>query len=142
MNKTIDIKNLIRKLHYIEKWRKGANIMMPTSADISLALDDCIRFLRDYSRYDDVPLTIDILKSNGFKQVDDSICIGQEYTQYASCDGLVIISTNLSNTPGRKWYVHVDSDEFTSVGGLDVGTIGQLNKFLDLCDSKTPRLRS
>lgn len=43
-------KALIRKLHDMQKWRRGANIPMPlTPKEFGEAIDDCIRLLRGLS---------------------------------------------------------------------------------------------
>lgn len=39
-------KELIRKLHEMQKWRRGANIPMPSPTEFGEAIDVCIRILR------------------------------------------------------------------------------------------------
>ena len=133
-------KNIIDRLHYIQKWRKGAKIPMPTPQDISLAIDDAIRYIRGKERYKDEQITREILIKNGYEKVDDCITINNEYTQYRSQDGRIVVSTNLSNTPGREWVLHIDSEDFDTIGAVDVGTINHFNAFLDLCEYKGDRL--
>lgn len=43
-------KGLIRKLHEMQKWRRGADMPMPlTPKEFGIAIDDCIRILRKLS---------------------------------------------------------------------------------------------
>jgi hypothetical protein len=43
-------KVLLRKLHEMQKWRRGASIDMPlTTSEFGEAIDDCIRLLRKLS---------------------------------------------------------------------------------------------
>ena len=42
-------KNLIRKLHMYQKWRRGGKFPQPHPKDVELMLDDCIRLLRRLS---------------------------------------------------------------------------------------------
>ena len=39
-------KNLIRKLHLYQKWRRGARVNTLHPKEVGLMLDDCIRILR------------------------------------------------------------------------------------------------
>ena len=40
-------KALIRKLHEMQRWRRGADIPMPlTQKEFGIAIDDCIRVIR------------------------------------------------------------------------------------------------
>jgi len=139
-NNNTNAKSILRRLHYIEKWRKGANLLMPKPSDISLAIDDAIRYIRSNEKYKDVPLTPDILLTNGYRANTDGMVLNECYTQYISGDGLIIVSTNLSHTPGRDWYVSVDDVDMNSIGGMDCGTVYHFNSLLDLCDYKGARL--
>lgn len=43
-------KELIRKLHEMQKWRRGADMPMPlTPKEFGEVIDDCIRILRKLS---------------------------------------------------------------------------------------------
>jgi hypothetical protein len=42
-------KELIRKLHGYQKWRRGARIKALHPKDVGLMIDDCIRVLRKLS---------------------------------------------------------------------------------------------
>lgn len=42
-------KNLIRKLHLYQKWRRGARVNTLHPKEVGFMLDDCIRILRKLS---------------------------------------------------------------------------------------------
>lgn len=44
------VKEIIERLHYYQKWRRGANIPMPDPKEIGMAIDGAIRELRDFQR--------------------------------------------------------------------------------------------
>lgn len=54
---------------------------------------------------------------------------------WTSEDGRVII-TNLSNSIGRDWNVHIDNEDFQTIGGLDIQETWQLETILRLSEIK------
>lgn len=45
-----DLEQTIKALHYLQKWRRGANIPMPEPVFVGKAIDEAIRHLRKYKR--------------------------------------------------------------------------------------------
>lgn len=43
---TMQGKNIVKRLHYIQKWRRGAKIIMPSPEEFGKAIDDAIRYIR------------------------------------------------------------------------------------------------
>lgn len=43
---TMNGKNIVKRLHYIQKWRRGAKIIMPSPEEVGKAIDDAIRYIR------------------------------------------------------------------------------------------------
>lgn len=41
---------------------------------------------------------------------------------------------SLSNMVGRDWYIHVDNQDFQTIGGCSVETIEQFNDFMKLLE--------
>ncbi len=58
------VKEIIKQLHYYQKWRRGANIPVPDPKEIGIAIDGAIRELRDFQR-----LKINIEKKNKGKEL-------------------------------------------------------------------------
>lgn len=44
------VKDIIRVLHYYQKWRRGANIPQPDPKEIGRAIDGAVRELRNFQR--------------------------------------------------------------------------------------------
>lgn len=46
----MSLDEVIKELHYFQKWRRGANVEMPHPRIIGLAIDEAIRTLREVRR--------------------------------------------------------------------------------------------
>ena len=44
------VKEIIDQLHYLQKWRRGANLKQPDPTEIGKAIDGAIRELRNFQR--------------------------------------------------------------------------------------------
>ena len=77
-----------------------------------------------------IPLTVEILEKNGFEMADDT------YTRptvfYFSKDRRVQFS-NLTNSGDGYWCVHVDNEDFETIGSCDVQYVHLMQNFLRLC---------
>lgn len=49
----MEVKGIIKYLHYYQKWRRGADIPMPNPKELGIAIDGAIRELRNYCRMKD-----------------------------------------------------------------------------------------
>lgn len=71
------------------------------------------------------------LISKGYQKINDGFL-----EQWISPDHRVTLTEGLSNRPGSSWTVHVDSEDFSTIGTLDVLGIKDLEEFLGLCGIK------
>lgn len=44
------VKEIIKYLHNYQKWRRGADLPMPTPKELGIAIDGAIRELRNFQR--------------------------------------------------------------------------------------------
>ena len=44
------VKEIINQPHYLQKWRRGANLKQPDPTEIGKAIDGAIRELRNFKR--------------------------------------------------------------------------------------------
>ena len=84
----------------------------------------------DNDVYLPIPLTVEILEKNGFEMADDT------YTRptvfYFSKDRRVQVS-NLTNSGDGYWCVHVDNEDFETIGSCDVKYVHEMQNLLRLC---------
>lgn len=78
-----------------------------------------------------IPITDEILKKNGFRVVASIV----GYYELESKDGRININ-NASNTLGRSWNIHIDNEDFDTIGSMDVEYVHQLQQVLRLCRIK------
>lgn len=84
----------------------------------------------DEENIEPIPITEEFLLKNGFvKESFVDSCI------YASDDNRITFDAYSPNYP-RKWYVHVDNEDFASIGGCDLDYVHQLQQFLNICGIK------
>lgn len=95
------------------------------SVDVSTVIG-----LKDIASLTPIPLTAEILEKNGFEMADDT------YTRptvfYFSKDRRVQVS-NLTNSGDGYWCVHVDNEDFETIGSCDVQYVHGMQNFLRLC---------
>ena len=77
-----------------------------------------------------IPLTAEILEKNWFEMADDT------YTRptvfYFSKDRRVQVC-NLTNSGDGYWCVHVDNEDFETIGSCDVQYVHEMQNLLRLC---------
>ena len=109
---------------------------------------------------DKFPITAEYLEHYGWEQKEDPIIksISDEDKKQLNSEGIkynwkeyTFVARNkdandntgywfltmryeLSNTVGRDWSCHIDNSLHESVGCVDIGTIEQFNKYMDLMD--------
>lgn len=76
-----------------------------------------------------IPLTEEFFEKNGFV-LNNSFY--PYYKKYESEDKRIII-TNETNSGDGYWYVHVDNEDYDTIGGCDVKYVHQLQQLLRLC---------
>lgn len=76
-------------------------------------------------------ITEEWLESNGYHHEK----LLKEFDRWISEDRRIEITKN-SNMVGRDWCVHVDNQDFQSIGCLDVQEVWQLEEFLKLTGIK------
>lgn len=87
------------------------------------------RIWLDREELNPVLITEEFLETHGFKKEKDKI-LG--WDQWVSEDRQVIIS-ELSNTAGRDWSIHVDNEVYETIGAFDVQYAHQLQIALWFC---------
>lgn len=73
-----------------------------------------------------IDITEEFLRKNGFVDDPSFGCI------YFSEDNRIQLDAYRPNYP-RKWHVHVDNEDFASVGSCDFDYVHQLQQFLIIC---------
>lgn len=79
--------------------------------------------------HEPIPLTEEFFEKNGF-ELNNSLY--PYYKKYESEDKRIII-TNETNSGDGYWYVHVDNEDFDSIGSCDVKYVHQFQQLLRLC---------
>lgn len=67
-------------------------------------------------------LTEEWLESNGYRKRS----LGEILEDWISDDGTIVL-TKGSNMVGRGWFVHLDNQDFQTIGGLSVKYVWQLD---------------
>lgn len=79
-----------------------------------------------------------ILEQNGFKKIVDEITnmisFEKEVKKKHDNYHFFIAVRQLSNYPGRHWWVRIDNCDMDSVASLDIETVRHFNKLMRLMD--------
>lgn len=89
----------------------------------------CERTVLGNDVFQPIPITEDILTKNGFKRTYDNI---DGYKFYNSEDGRICVS-DLTNMGDDYWNVHIDNEDFSTIGSCDVKYVHQFQQLLRLC---------
>lgn len=82
------------------------------------------------NRVKPIPLTTAIFEKNGFKKVDYDYL--KPNVAFDSKDMLIRI-TDLTNSGDGYWYVHIDNEDYSTIGSCDVKYVHQFQNLLTLC---------
>lgn len=85
-----------------------------------------------------VPLTEELFLKLGFeKEIDERFPDEYSYMRvsYRSKDKRVVIN-NQSNSGDGYWYVHIDNEDMSTIGGCDVKYLHEFKQLLRLCRYK------
>ena len=88
--------------------------------DIDLAEEGC---------FEPIPLTEEFFEKNGFKKVAGDDC----FMLLESEDKLIQI-TNWANSGDGYWSVHVDNEDYDTIGDCKVKYVHQFQQLLRLCE--------
>ena len=88
-------------------------------------------------------LTDTILLDNGFEinskksEMLTQISKFKYYERYPDekCKYKIDVAFGVSNFIGRDWYVHVDNEDYETIGTISIDTIEQFNTFMTLLGS-------
>ena len=144
LNKTIDDKNI--------------HVYLGTSYDyrqINEEFDNEMRFLEYINGEKEeedkkINITEDILINNGFEFLEDETkklekCVKElfnidhyvKYQLHTNDEHPIIIDIdNGWNNSGRKWSVHLDNEDYETIGYADINTVWQFNTLMKIFDSK------
>lgn len=86
--------------------------------------------LKDIASLTPVPLTEEFFEKNGIKKVNDIIL--KPNVMFESDDKRIIV-TDITNSGDGYWDVHVDNEDYETIGGCDVKYVHQFQQFLRLC---------
>jgi hypothetical protein len=94
--------------------------------------DTRVRMTSDYiiKNLEPIPLTTEIFEKNGFKKVDYDYL--KPNVMFESKDCRVRI-TDVTNSGDGYWNVHIDNEDFETVGACDVKYVHQFQQLLQLC---------
>lgn len=82
------------------------------------------------NRVKPIPLTTEIFEKNGFKKLDYDYL--KPNVAFDSKDMLIRI-TDLTNSGDGYWNVHIDNEDFETIGACDVKYVHQFQQLLRLC---------
>jgi hypothetical protein len=77
-----------------------------------------------------IPLTEEFFEKNGFKKVDYDYL---EPNLLFESDDKRIQITDVNNSGDGYWYVHVDNEDYDTIGRCDVKYVHQFQQLLRLC---------
>lgn len=77
-----------------------------------------------------IPLTEEFFEKNGIEKVDYDLL--KPNLVFESDDKRILI-TDDTNSGDGYWYVHVDNEDYDTIGGCDVKYVHQLQQLLRLC---------
>lgn len=77
-----------------------------------------------------IPLTEEFFEKNGFKKLDYDYL--KPNVAFDSNDMLIRI-TDLTNSGDGYWNVHIDNEDFETIGSCDVKYVHQFQQLLRLC---------
>ena len=81
--------------------------------------------------FEPIPLTEEFFEKNGIKRVNDLLL--KPNIMFESEDKRIRIM-DLTNSGDGYWNVHVDNEDFDSIGSCDVKYVHQFQQFLRLCE--------
>lgn len=102
----------------------------PLEMDFYPTLQDSIDALCERLELQPELITEEWLESNEYHR-DENLGI----ERWVSKDHRIEIG-KYSNTPGRDWHVHIDNEDFQSIGSLDIQEVWQLDAILRLTGIK------
>lgn len=85
---------------------------------------------------DPIPITEELLKEMGFAKVFGSEIVMPTYFKLMLCGKYPIEVTywgDETNSKGKEWVVHVDNPDCSSIGGVEVQYLHELESFVYLC---------
>lgn len=80
--------------------------------------------------YEPIPLTEKFFENNGIKKVDYDYL--KPNVLFESDDKRIIV-TDITNSGDGYWDVHVDNEDYETIGGCDVKYVHQFQQLLRLC---------
>jgi len=75
-----------------------------------------------------IPLTEEFFEKNGFKKA----AVFDIFKMFESADKRIQI-TDCTNSGDGYWYVHVDNEDYDTIGSCDVKYVHQFQQLLRLC---------
>ena len=80
--------------------------------------------------YHPIPITPEILEKNGFKREG----VIELYNLYAGIDHRVTIHDDKGYmNSNNEWYVHVDSEDYSTIAGCELTYLHELQALLRIC---------
>ena len=77
-----------------------------------------------------IPLTPEILEKNGFEKNE----LIESYNHYCGMDNRVSLNDDFYYINSRNtWYVHVDSEDYSTIAGCELTYVHELQHLLRLC---------
>ena len=87
-------------------------------------------FVRSLVTFEPIPLTPEILEKNGFEKEG----VIELYNLYAGIDHRVTIHDDKEYmNSNNEWYVHVDSEDYSTIAGCELTYVHELQHLLKLC---------
>lgn len=82
------------------------------------------------NKYEPIPLTPEILGKNGFKLEYFTL----EWARYIGINDRVVLSNDKEYMNSRnEWYVHIDSEDYSSIASCELTYVHELQHLLKLC---------
>ena len=78
-----------------------------------------------------IPVTVELLEKLGFKEKEYRYSLNLKYDLDLG-DGFIQIS-DLSNSVGKNWYVHIDNSDHETIGGMDFQYLHELQHIIWDC---------
>lgn len=86
--------------------------------------------LKDIASLSPIPLTEEFFEKNGIKKVDNDYI--KPNVLFENDDKRIQV-TDLTNSGDGYWNVHIDNEDFDTIGGCDVKYVHQFQQLLRLC---------
>jgi len=84
----------------------------------------------DIANIKPIPLTEEFFENNGIKKVNDLLV--KPNVMFESEDKRIIV-TDITNSGDGYWDVHIDNEDYETIGGCDVKYVHQFLQLLRLC---------